>query len=110
MSQISRFTYAEFLNSCTSDPFVHHGRHFGRAVHALCNVKSLIVKGILRMGELSDEPDESFTYEYANPFPLVTFYLILEPCPLQGKMSIQSILCTSPNGSWHGGATLAGFR
>ncbi|KAH7917879.1 hypothetical protein BV22DRAFT_972081, partial [Leucogyrophana mollusca] len=48
---------------CHSDPLVHHGRHFGRTVHALCNVQALITNGILRLGELADEPEESFTAE-----------------------------------------------
>ncbi|KIM75190.1 hypothetical protein PILCRDRAFT_681578 [Piloderma croceum F 1598] len=48
---------------CGTDPLVHHGRHFGRTVHALCSVSVLINNGILRMGELADQPDESFTQE-----------------------------------------------
>ncbi|KIM76841.1 hypothetical protein PILCRDRAFT_77388 [Piloderma croceum F 1598] len=48
---------------CCSDPLVHHGRHFGRTIHALCSLGSLLTNGILRMGELSDRPEESFTHE-----------------------------------------------
>ncbi|RDB25046.1 hypothetical protein Hypma_007811 [Hypsizygus marmoreus] len=51
-----------------SDPLVHHGRHFGRTVHALCNVHILIVDGMLRLGELANEPEESFTYEQRRAF------------------------------------------
>jgi hypothetical protein len=50
-----------------TDPLVHHGRHFGRTVHALCSVHVLLTNGILRMGERSDEPEESFTPEYCVP-------------------------------------------
>ncbi|KAI0055466.1 hypothetical protein BV25DRAFT_1873121 [Artomyces pyxidatus] len=46
-----------------SDPLISHGRHFGRTVHALTNVKALIVNGLLRMGELSDSAEEDFTLE-----------------------------------------------
>lgn len=49
--------------SCTSHPLVHSGRHFGRTVHALCNVNSLITNGVLRLGELAEQPEESFTAE-----------------------------------------------
>lgn len=42
---------------------VHHGRHFGRTVHALCNVSSIVTNGLLRMGDLADEPEESFSTE-----------------------------------------------
>lgn len=47
-----------------SDPLVHYGRHFGRTIHALCSVNALLTNGILRMGELADQPDETFTHEY----------------------------------------------
>jgi hypothetical protein len=46
-----------------TDPLIHHGRHFGRSVHAFCNVQALLTNGVLRMGEQIDEPEESFTYE-----------------------------------------------
>lgn len=52
------------LDSSGTDPLVHYGRHFGRTVHALCTVSVLINNGILRMGELSEQPEESFSYEY----------------------------------------------
>jgi hypothetical protein len=49
--------------SCVSDPLVHHGRHFSRTLHAMSNVHVLITNGILCMGELVDQPDETFTAE-----------------------------------------------
>jgi len=49
--------------SCGTDPLVHYGRHFGRTVHALCTVSSILNNGILRMGELQDQPEEMFTLE-----------------------------------------------
>ena len=51
--------------SCGTDPLVHYGRHFGRTVHALCTVSALLNNGILRMGELQDQPEEVFTHESA---------------------------------------------
>ncbi|KJA15039.1 hypothetical protein HYPSUDRAFT_109097, partial [Hypholoma sublateritium FD-334 SS-4] len=45
----------------SADPLVHHGHHFGRTIHALCNIHALINNGIIRMGERSEEPDEAFT-------------------------------------------------
>ena len=42
------------------DPLVHHGRHFGRAVHAFCNVQTLIANGLQAMCD--DIPlDENLT-------------------------------------------------
>ena len=43
------------------DPRVHHGQHFGRAVHAFCNVQMLITNGIVLMSEDIDVNDESLT-------------------------------------------------
>lgn len=54
------------------NPFVHHGRHFGRTVHALCNVHALITQGVIRSGEFADEPDENLTPEYFHSF----FYFV----------------------------------
>jgi hypothetical protein len=51
------------------DPLVHHGRHFGRTVHAMCNVNALICNGIGHMGE-EPVPEESLTDE------LVLFFLL----------------------------------
>ena len=47
-----------------TDPLVHHGRHFGRTVHALCSVATLLNNGILRIGELSELSEDTFTQEY----------------------------------------------
>lgn len=49
------------LSSRSTDPLVHHGRHFGRTVHALCNIHALISNGIIRLGEQAEEPEEEFT-------------------------------------------------
>jgi hypothetical protein len=49
--------------SRVSDPFVHYGRHFGRAVHAMCSIQALLTNGILRMGEEGEVEEESLTPE-----------------------------------------------
>ena len=51
-----------------------HGHHFCRTVHALCNVKALLTNGILRLGELAEEPEEAFTAECAL---IPNIYLVL---------------------------------
>ena len=48
---------------CGTDPLIHHGRHFGHTVHALCTVSSLLHNRFLRMAELAKEPETSFTEE-----------------------------------------------
>jgi hypothetical protein len=63
------FTAGLFFNSlcrCITDPLVHHGRHFCRTVHALCNVQALLTNGVLRTVELADMPEENFTTEYVT--------------------------------------------
>lgn len=56
--------------SCRTDPLVHHGRHFGRTVHALTNVAALLNNGLLYMSELSEQPDETFSHEYVASLSL----------------------------------------
>jgi hypothetical protein len=58
-----RLKHDSIPHSCYSDPLVSHGRHFGRTIHALCNIQTLLTNGLLRLGELADEPEEAFTYE-----------------------------------------------
>lgn len=36
-------------DSTTTDPLVHHGRHFGHAIFAFCNIKSLVINGLEHM-------------------------------------------------------------
>jgi hypothetical protein len=46
-----------------SDPLIGHGRHFGRTVHALCNIQVLLANGILHL-KLGERPEEVCTSEY----------------------------------------------
>jgi hypothetical protein len=51
------------LLSRASNPLVHYRRHFGRAVHAMCNIQALLTNGIVRMGEEGEVVEESLTPE-----------------------------------------------
>ena len=45
---------------------VHHGRHFGRTVHAMCSVQALITNSLVRMIESDGEvQEETLTFEFA---------------------------------------------
>jgi hypothetical protein len=46
-----------------TDPLVHHGRHFGRTIHAMCNVQALITNVLLLLGEDGEVAEESLTAE-----------------------------------------------
>ena len=67
------------FTSCRTDPLVHHGRHFGRTVHALCTVNALLNNGLLRM-ERAVDVDEPLTHEYvfvsALGCPAIHFYML----------------------------------
>jgi hypothetical protein len=45
------------------DPLVHHGRHFGRVVHAFCSVQTLITNGIAMLAEQENGDMESITVQ-----------------------------------------------
>ncbi|KAF8836372.1 hypothetical protein BDN67DRAFT_992145 [Paxillus ammoniavirescens] len=44
------------MRSLAIDPLVHHGCHFGRAVHSFCNVQTLITNSLLVMADQEVEP------------------------------------------------------
>ena len=56
-----------FYIRTTQDPLVHHGRHFGRTVHAFCNVQTLITNGLQAMCDDAPE-DDSLTSVYVAYF------------------------------------------
>jgi len=47
--------------SVTQDPLVHHGWHFGRMVHAFCNVQTLLMNSIVLLSDGADNSLESLT-------------------------------------------------
>jgi hypothetical protein len=59
-------TLSSWYSSRMTDPLVHHGRHFGRTVYALCSVTTLVNNGILRTEELADHPEASLSHEYVS--------------------------------------------
>ncbi|KAI6009083.1 hypothetical protein BKA83DRAFT_4505318 [Pisolithus microcarpus] len=66
----------------TQDPLVHHGRHFGRAVHAFCNVPTLFTNGIILLSEGGSDTLESLTVEYALPF---AFSMLIRKSPFSER-------------------------
>ena len=64
------------LLSRVSDPLVHYGRHFGRAVHAMCSIQALLTNGMIRMGEEGEVVEESLTAERVSFLNYLTFELI----------------------------------
>ena len=56
-------THDYYFSSTATDPLVSYGWHFCRTIHALANVRVLLTNGILGLGELAEEAEESFTIE-----------------------------------------------
>ena len=54
--------------SRAGDPLVHHGRHFGRTVHAMCNIQALVTNDILRAVEDREVAEETLTLEFVPLF------------------------------------------
>ena len=55
----------------SQDPLVHHGHHFGRAIHPFCNVQMLLMNGMQAMYDDAPE-DESMTavcVSYVSTYP-----------------------------------------
>jgi hypothetical protein len=55
--------------SHTSDPLVHHGRHFGRTIYAMCNIQALVMNGMLLLDEDMEVTEKSLTAKFVSPFP-----------------------------------------
>ncbi|KIJ10242.1 hypothetical protein PAXINDRAFT_86370, partial [Paxillus involutus ATCC 200175] len=64
------------------NPLVHHGRHFGRVVHAFSNVQTLLTNGITLMSELEERARQRWSNrerkEYAVFRKLLKIVLGLE--------------------------------
>jgi hypothetical protein len=56
-------TADDLLSSCFIDPLVHHGRHFGQTIHALCRVQALLTNGIIREMEMDAAGEEALSAE-----------------------------------------------
>ena len=54
--------------SCKGDPLVHHGRHFCRTIHAMCNIHALLTQSIIREVEQVEATDEDFSVEFVVVF------------------------------------------
>ncbi|KAF8338542.1 hypothetical protein F5887DRAFT_1077745 [Amanita rubescens] len=75
----------------TGGPFVHHGRHFSRTVHAMCNVQALIANCLLLFGQDGDVILEGLTSQQRKE--LNVFQKLLEMVPhLQERLTESSEL------------------
>jgi len=63
VSRVNPLKLAKRKKPRAGDPLVHHGRHFGRTVYAMCSVHALFTSAIARMGEDEDVAEELLTFE-----------------------------------------------
>jgi hypothetical protein len=75
-----------------TDPLVHHGRHFGRAVHTFCNVRALIVNGLIRM--VHENPPTLDTLEFVTP--ACFFFSHILPREIREDRAFQELIRMCP--------------
>ncbi|KAI5984589.1 hypothetical protein EDC04DRAFT_2873841 [Pisolithus marmoratus] len=63
----------------TQDPLVHCSHHFGQAVHAFCNVPTLLTNGIILLSEGGSDTLELLTVDKRKEF--VAFWELLQVVP-----------------------------
>ncbi|KAL4061687.1 hypothetical protein V8B97DRAFT_2027224 [Scleroderma yunnanense] len=72
----------------SQDPLVHHGCHVGRAVHAFCNVQTLITNGLHAM---SDDAPEDETLPAVECKEHAVFWELLQSVPgLEDQLMLSS--------------------
>ena len=72
------------------DPLVHHGRHFGRTVHAMCNVQALVTNSLLRMADGAEVAEELLTPEFVWSFLLLPSGMTC-PSAIQSQKGVSSV-------------------
>jgi hypothetical protein len=79
--------------SRAGDPLIHYGRHFGRTVHAMCNVQVLLTQGVDCLASTEVVAEESLTLEYI-PVVLVSIIsglMYIYPSQTQGQEGASSL-------------------
>ncbi|KIJ57973.1 hypothetical protein HYDPIDRAFT_103508, partial [Hydnomerulius pinastri MD-312] len=71
------------------DPLVHHGHHFGRAVHAFCNTQTLLTNAIVLMSEGASDNEESLTAIKRKEYSIFRELLRMIP-GLEARLMISS--------------------
>ncbi|KAL4063134.1 hypothetical protein J3A83DRAFT_4362700 [Scleroderma citrinum] len=74
----------------SQDPLVHHGCHVGRAVHAFCNVQTLITNGLHAMSDDAPE-DETLPAVCSECKEHAVFWELLQSVPgLEDQLMLSS--------------------
>ena len=89
---ISNVLIVSLLCTRTSqDPLVHHGRHFGRAVHAFCNVQTLVVNGLQAMCD--DAPEDEGLTAVCVPYAISLSRQLLTLVSANARSTLFSASC-----------------
>jgi hypothetical protein len=70
LNPVSNSSHQISIASRAGDPLTSHGQHFGRTVHAMCNVQVLLTQGLECLASTEDVAEESLIYEYIPVFLL----------------------------------------
>ena len=92
MVLISNVLIVSLLCTRTSqDPLVHHGHHFGRAVHAFCNVQTLVVNGLQAM--CNDAPEDEGLMAVCVPYTISLSRQLLTLVSANTRSALFSVSC-----------------
>lgn len=80
------------------NPLVHHGRHFGRTVHALCSVKQLLRNCIPRLDDI-DGVDEEEDRVISIEFVMFCYLFLFDFTECQGPAGVPGIPVTPSDDS-----------
>jgi hypothetical protein len=75
---------------------VHHGRHFCRTIHAMCNIYALLSQSVIREAEGKDE-DEDYTAEFILFHFLELHFLTFLTRERQEHAVFKALLTLIPN-------------
>ena len=67
------------------DPLIHHGRHFGRTVHAMCSLQVLITNTVVHLSVEEEVTEERLTFESVYVFLVSTTRWLMSLSQMQGK-------------------------
>jgi len=71
------------------DPLIHHRRHFGRTVHAMCSLQVLITNTLVCLSMEEEVTEERHTFKSVYVFLVSTTRWLMSPSQHRERMEIQ---------------------
>jgi len=76
---------------------VHHGCHFCRTIHAMCNIYALLTQSVIHEVKQSEDMDKNLTTECANFKFLRLNLLTFSPREHRERAVFRALLSSVPN-------------